>query len=117
MPTYEYRCDKCGEQFEVVQSFKDRPLRRHRQCGGGLAKVFHSRGVVFKGSGFYSTDSRPKPVEAKAVEAKTGDSKSGESSKNGSSDSSKKDSKSDAAPKSTEKASAATPASKSDSSS
>jgi putative FmdB family regulatory protein len=61
MPTYEYRCDKCLEVFEVVQSFNDRPLRRHRDCGGPLEKVFHPRGVVFKGSGFYSTDSRPKP--------------------------------------------------------
>ena len=112
MPTYEYRCDKCGEQFEVVQSFKDRPLRRHRECGGGLAKVFHPRGVVFKGSGFYSTDSRPKPVEAK-----TGDTKSGETSKNGRSDSpSKKDSKGESAAKSTERAPAAAPASKSNSS-
>lgn len=59
MPTYEYRCEKCGEQFEVVQSFKDRPLRRHKVCGGDLEKVFHPRGVVFKGSGFYVTDSRP----------------------------------------------------------
>lgn len=111
MPTYEYRCDKCGEQFEVVQSFKDRPLRRHRECGGGLAKVFHPRGVVFKGSGFYSTDSRPQPVEAK-----TGDTKSGETSKNGSSDSPSKDSKGESAAKSTDRAPAAAPAAKSDSS-
>jgi putative FmdB family regulatory protein len=65
MPTYEYRCDKCGQHLEVVQSFSDRPLRRHQQCGGDLSKVLHPRGVVFKGSGFYKTDSRPKSSESK----------------------------------------------------
>lgn len=58
MPTYEYRCKKCGRQFEVVQSFRDKPLKHHEECGGDLQKVFHARGVVFKGSGFYVTDSR-----------------------------------------------------------
>lgn len=60
MPTYEYRCEKCGEQFEVFQSFTARPLRRHVACGGSVEKVFHPRGVVFKGSGWYATDSRAK---------------------------------------------------------
>jgi putative FmdB family regulatory protein len=60
MPTYEYRCEKCGEQFDVFQSFKARPLRRHEACGGPVMKVFHPRGVTFKGSGFYANDSRPK---------------------------------------------------------
>jgi putative FmdB family regulatory protein len=67
MPTYEYMCKRCGDTIEVVQSFKAKPLRRHEVCGGELQKVFHPRGVVFKGSGFYSTDSRPK----KETKAKT----------------------------------------------
>ena len=58
MPTYEYVCKSCGDTIEVVQSFSDKPLRRHATCGGDLQKVFHARGVVFKGSGFYSTDAR-----------------------------------------------------------
>ncbi len=58
MPTYEYTCKKCGQTIEAVQSFSDKPLRKHKECGGELQKVFHARGVVFKGSGFYSTDSR-----------------------------------------------------------
>jgi putative FmdB family regulatory protein len=58
MPTYEYSCKKCGQTLEVFQSFSDKPLRKHQECGGDLQKVFHARGVVFKGSGFYSTDSR-----------------------------------------------------------
>lgn len=59
MPTYEYVCKKCGDNFEVFQSFSDKPLKTHKQCGGDLQKVFHARGIVFKGGGFYATDSRP----------------------------------------------------------
>jgi putative FmdB family regulatory protein len=58
MPTYEYVCKSCGNTFEKVQSFSEKPLRRHEKCGGDLQKVFHARGVVFKGPGFYSTDAR-----------------------------------------------------------
>lgn len=59
MPTYEYRCTSCGEHLEVVQSFRDDALTSCAACGGALRKVFGSIGVVFKGSGFYKTDSRP----------------------------------------------------------
>jgi len=58
MPTYEYACTSCGEHVEVVQSFRDDPLSTCPACGGHLRKVFGSIGVVFKGSGFYKTDSR-----------------------------------------------------------
>lgn len=58
MPKYEYACKACGVRLEVVQSFSDRPLRKHESCGGELQKVFHPAGVVFKGPGFYVTDSR-----------------------------------------------------------
>ena len=58
MPTYEYTCKECGDTVEVFQSFSEKPLRKHADCGGDLQKVFHARGVVFKGSGFYATDSR-----------------------------------------------------------
>lgn len=59
MPTYEYLCKNCGETIEVFQSFSDRPLKKHKECGGQLQKVFHARGIVFKGGGFYATDSKP----------------------------------------------------------
>lgn len=59
MPTYEYVCKNCGETIEVFQSFSDKPLKKHKQCGGQLQKVFHARGIVFKGGGFYATDSKP----------------------------------------------------------
>jgi putative FmdB family regulatory protein len=58
MPTYEYACKNCGETIEVFQSFSDKPLKKHKECGGALQKVFHARGIVFKGDGFYATDSK-----------------------------------------------------------
>lgn len=64
MPTYEYVCKNCGETLEVFQSFSDKPLKKHKECGGQLQKVFHARGIVFKGGGFYATDSKPSPKES-----------------------------------------------------
>lgn len=58
MPTYEYACTDCGHDLEAVQSFSDDPLTVCPECGGTLRKVFGNVGVVFKGSGFYRTDSR-----------------------------------------------------------
>ncbi|REF96877.1 putative FmdB family regulatory protein [Asanoa ferruginea] len=58
MPTYQYACTECGHQLEAVQSFKDEPLSVCPECEGRLRKVFNSVGIVFKGSGFYRTDSR-----------------------------------------------------------
>jgi putative FmdB family regulatory protein len=65
MPTYEYLCRSCGQRLEVFQSFRERPLKIHDGCGGELQKVFHARGVVFKGSGFYATDSRSNGSKSK----------------------------------------------------
>lgn len=58
MPTYEYACQSCGSHIEVYQRFSDEPLRECGVCGGPLRKVFHPAGILFKGSGFYATDSR-----------------------------------------------------------
>ena len=58
MPTYEYRCAKCGEELEVFQTFAETPLTKHKGCGGKLAKVLSPAGIVLKGSGFYKTDNR-----------------------------------------------------------
>ena len=63
MPTYEYACTECGERTEVVQSFSDPPPTICAVCGGALRKVFSPVGIVFKGSGFYRTDSRGKPAK------------------------------------------------------
>jgi putative FmdB family regulatory protein len=58
MPTYQYRCNECGHDLEAVQKFSDAALTECPNCGGSLRKVFNAVGVVFKGSGFYRTDSR-----------------------------------------------------------
>jgi putative FmdB family regulatory protein len=58
MPTYQYRCTECGRDLEVVQKFSDASLTECPTCSGQLRKVFNAVGVVFKGTGFYRTDSR-----------------------------------------------------------
>lgn len=58
MPTYQYACTECGHAFEQFQSFSDDALTTCPECEGRLRKLFNAVGVVFKGSGFYRTDSR-----------------------------------------------------------
>lgn len=75
MPTYEYVCRDCNEHLEVVQSFRDDPLATCGKCGGSLRKVFTAAGIIFKGSGFYSTDNRTsQPAASSASSAGSGDS-------------------------------------------
>ena len=98
MPTYQYACTACDERLEVVQKFTDDPLTTCDVCGGSLRKVYSPVGIVFKGSGFYRTDSRngsgsrdgkDKP-EAKDKQAKgSGDGSSGKAADSGSSSSDK----------------------------
>jgi putative FmdB family regulatory protein len=56
MPTYTYRCTKCGTEIEAVQKMSDPPLKRCRSCRGKLVRTFHPVGIVLKGSGFHKTD-------------------------------------------------------------
>ncbi|MDM7486938.1 zinc ribbon domain-containing protein [Rhodococcus sp. GXMU-t2271] len=58
MPTYSYACTSCDNRFDIVQSFTDDALTECNECSGKLRKLFNSVGIVFKGSGFYRTDSR-----------------------------------------------------------
>lgn len=58
MPTYEYVCRECGHHLEVVQKFTDAPLQTCERCQGALRKVFSAAGIIFKGSGYYVTDTR-----------------------------------------------------------
>ena len=78
MPVYAYKCKSCGHQLEVRQSFSDAPLSECPQCGGELRKQFNSVGVVFKGSGFYKTDSRS--GSSASIPAKSSDGASSEGS-------------------------------------
>jgi len=105
VPTYQYACTECGDQLEVVQKFSDDPLTVCPACEGRLRKVFSPVGIVFKGSGFYRTDSRS--GNGSAPKEKVGDSSSssadsktdsGSKSDSAKSDSAKSDSaKSDSA--------------------
>ena len=56
MPLYEYKCDKCGETFEVRQKFSDEPLTVHDKCGGHVERLISAPAFQFKGSGWYVTD-------------------------------------------------------------
>jgi len=67
VPTYQYACTACGHQLEAVQSFADEPLTECPACEGRLRKLFSSVGVVFKGSGFYRTDSRAKATSSESA--------------------------------------------------
>jgi putative FmdB family regulatory protein len=86
VPTYQYACTQCGHAFEQFQSFSDDALTVCPECSGRLRKVFSAAGVVFKGSGFYRTDSRASSGSSKSG-SKSG-SESGSASTSGSSTSS-----------------------------
>jgi putative FmdB family regulatory protein len=80
VPTYQYTCTDCGEPIEVVQKFTDDPLSVCAACGGRLRKVFSPVGIVFKGSGFYRTDSRNGSSSPAAAKDNAKDKQSSESS-------------------------------------
>ena len=71
MPTYQYACSDCDHEFEVVQSFSDAAIEKCPECEGQVRKKFGAVGVVFKGSGFYRTDSREKKKSKAKTPAKT----------------------------------------------
>ena len=71
MPTYQYSCNECGHFFEQFQSFSEDSLTECPECSGRLRKVFNAVGVVFKGSGFYRTDSRSASTAADAASTST----------------------------------------------
>lgn len=72
MPIYEYACTACGERTEAKQSFTDLPLETCEVCGGKLRKLYSPVGIVFKGSGFYSTDKGGKKGPSGSASAKEG---------------------------------------------
>jgi putative FmdB family regulatory protein len=96
MPTYTYRCQKCGEEFERFQSMSDEPVKRCPTCKGKVQRTFHPVGIVLKGSGFHRNDYRT-PAKAGSNESKDkgeksdtkSETKSSESSESGSSGASK----------------------------
>ena len=106
MPTYSYACTECDNRFDIVQGFSDDALTTCEKCSGRLRKLFNSVGIVFKGSGFYRTDSREdgKKSSKTSVNGSTSDatsssgSSSGSSEKNGSSQTNGSSEKSSSSP-------------------
>ena len=105
MPTYSYACTECDNRFDAVQAFTDDALTNCPECSGRLRKLFNSVGVVFKGSGFYRTDSR----ESSKSSVKS-DSSSSSSSEKTSTSSDSSSSSSSNSPASSSSSSTATPA-------
>jgi putative FmdB family regulatory protein len=87
VPTYQYACKECDHQFEVVQSFSDASLTDCPECQGPLRKLYGSVGVIFKGSGFYRTDSRSDSGSGSSSAKSSNGSSSGSSSDSAKSDS------------------------------
>jgi len=101
VPTYQYVCTECGGQLEAVQKFTDDALTVHEDCGGRLRKVYSPVGIVFKGSGFYRTDSRGSGSSSSSTSSNGSGSaseSSNESSKSGSEKSSGDSSSSSSTP-------------------
>ena len=87
MPTYQYACTECGHSFEQFQSFSEDALTVCPQCDGKLRKLFNAVGVVFKGSGFYRTDSRAASSSTTPASSSASGSSSSDSSSKSSSES------------------------------
>jgi putative FmdB family regulatory protein len=88
VPIYEYRCDECGDSFDILQRMSDDPLVTCEKCGGTLRKVLHPVAIHFKGSGFYTTDygkggagRRPSDREGSSEKGSSGESESASSGK------------------------------------
>jgi len=88
VPTYSYACTACDNKFDIVQSFSDDSLTECPQCEGKLRKLFNSVGIVFKGSGFYRTDSRSGSTASESASTSLSSSSSSDSSSSSSSTSS-----------------------------
>lgn len=108
MPTYSYACTECDNKFDIVQSFSDDSLTECPQCTGRLRKLFNSVGIVFKGSGFYRTDSRSGSSSSDTASSSSSDSSSSSSSSTSGSSAGSSESSSSNSSKSDTKA--ATPA-------
>lgn len=86
MPTYQYACTACDHRFDAVQSFSDASLTECPECSGRLRKLYGSVGVVFKGSGFYRTDSRSESKSSSSTSSSSSEKSSSEKSTSSSSE-------------------------------
>ena len=104
MPTYEYQCKTCGHHFERVQRFADDPIKICPECGAEVRRVIHPAGVIFKGSGWYITDSRKGGGDSATLNSSNGAKSDGDAAKSDSGKSDSVDSKPAEAPAKSEKA-------------
>jgi putative FmdB family regulatory protein len=94
MPTYEYECQRCGHSFELFQGIKEPPKKRCPKCRGKVNRLLGTgAGVIFKGSGFYSTDYRSESYKAGAKADKTASSSASDSASKGKDSAGKKPAK------------------------
>jgi putative FmdB family regulatory protein len=105
MPTYGYRCGSCGHEFEIRQGIKEEPLTTCPKCSGKLSKMLYPAGVIFKGSGYYTTDYKGTTSGAEAssngaTASSDGKAESKPASDSGSKSESKPESKSESKPES-----------------
>ena len=104
MPTYGYRCGSCGHEFEIRQGITDQPLTTCPKCGGKLSKMLYPAGVIFKGSGYYTTDYKAGGADAAEKASSNGVAPSSEGGSDSKSDAKpSSESKSDAKPSSESK--------------
>ena len=106
MPTYSYACTECGDRFVAVQAFSDSALTTCSKCDGRLRKLFGNVGVVFKGSGFYRTDSR-ESAKSSSKSSSNGSASGSESASSSSSEKSSSNSSNGSSSSSTSSAPAA----------
>ena len=76
MPIYTYKCNKCGHEFDVMQKVGDEPVKKCELCQEEVRRVFHPVGIIFKGSGFYSTDNKNKDLKDSSTKEKPSNEKS-----------------------------------------
>ena len=120
MPLYEYQCDACGREFELIRKFSDPPLEKCPHCGGTVRKLFSSPAIQFKGSGFYITDYAKKDQtpasqsgetksETASKDKDTGEKSGDKSEKSGTSEKGDKSGKTEKSDKTTTKTEATVP--------
>jgi len=101
MPIYEYKCQNCGEVFEVKQKFSDEPLTTHEKCGGKVERLISAPALQFKGSGWYVTDYARSGSNGGTQKSSSSDSKSAADS--GAKSETKSETKSESKPASSDK--------------
>lgn len=103
MPLYEYKCEGCGETFEVIQKFSDEPLTVHEKCGGSVHRLLSAPAFQFKGSGWYVTDYAKGGTNAPAKSGESSDKSSSESKTGTKTETAKTESKTESKPAASEK--------------